>query len=266
MSYVSSARLHGLDALRGGALLLGVFFHAAFSFLPGDQLWLVMDVQRSASVSGGAYVLHIFRMTTFFVLAGYFGRMQTYRLGTGAFLRDRLQRIGVPLIVFWPDDHGLHYRSLYLGHDHGQWRINARKPASPSAADTQDTSADTLMVPVCLAPFIRCYVGGSWPSVPLAGEKWVRKTQRHCTVVGCADWPLAALNGGADGSRAYEPSELASFLWDPDAGLWFRSGPGNGHRLWRRLLAWLADAEGPPAFKPGNEALASFPHRCRGAE
>lgn len=102
MSYVSSARLHGLDALRGGALLLGVFFHAAFSFLPGDQLWLVMDVQRSASVSGGAYVLHIFRMTIFFLLAGYFGRMQTYRLGTGAFLRDRLQRIGVPLIVFWP--------------------------------------------------------------------------------------------------------------------------------------------------------------------
>jgi len=102
MSYVSSGRLHGLDALRGGALLLGIFFHAAFSFLPGDQLWLVMDVQRSASVSGGAFVLHIFRMTIFFLLAGYFGRMQTYRLGTGSFLRDRLKRVGVPLIVFWP--------------------------------------------------------------------------------------------------------------------------------------------------------------------
>lgn len=96
------SRLHGLDALRGGALLLGIVFHAGFSFFPGDQFWLVMDAQRSASVSGLAYVLHIFRMTVFFLLAGYFGRMQTYRLGTSVFARDRLKRIGVPLVVFWP--------------------------------------------------------------------------------------------------------------------------------------------------------------------
>lgn len=97
-----STRLHGLDALRGGALLLGIFFHAAFSFFPGDQLWLIMDTQRSSAVTGAAYALHIFRMTVFFLLAGYFGRMQTYRLGTKPFMRDRLKRVGIPLIVFWP--------------------------------------------------------------------------------------------------------------------------------------------------------------------
>lgn len=102
MSYVSSDRLHGLDAVRGGALLLGVLFHAALSFTPGDQFWLVMDNERSAALSGLAFVLHIFRMTVFFLLAGYFGRMQLNRLGQGAFLKDRLKRVGVPLVVFWP--------------------------------------------------------------------------------------------------------------------------------------------------------------------
>lgn len=83
-------------------MLLGVFFHAAFSFFPGDQIWIVADTQRSDAISGTAYVLHIFRMSLFFILAGYFARMQDNRLGTGGFVKDRLKRIGVPLIIFWP--------------------------------------------------------------------------------------------------------------------------------------------------------------------
>lgn len=102
MSIGSPDRLHGLDAVRGGALLLGIVFHAGFSFFPGDQFWLIADTQRSASVSGLSYVLHIFRMTIFFLLAGYFGRMQTYRLGVPTFIRDRLKRVGAPLVIFWP--------------------------------------------------------------------------------------------------------------------------------------------------------------------
>jgi len=48
------------------------------------------------------FVSHIFRMTTFFVIAGYFGRMLRQRRGTGDFLRNRLTRIVVPFLVFWP--------------------------------------------------------------------------------------------------------------------------------------------------------------------
>lgn len=95
-------RLHALDAVRGGALILGVFFHAALSFLPGDQFWLVMDTQRSGEVAGLAFVLHMFRMTVFFLLAGYFARLQTHRLGLGRFAVDRTKRIVLPLVVFWP--------------------------------------------------------------------------------------------------------------------------------------------------------------------
>lgn len=102
MALAQPTRLHSLDALRGSALLLGVLFHAAFSFFPGDQFWLIMDESRSVWLSGLAFILHIFRMTIFFLLAGYFARLQTHRLGTKVFLRDRLKRIGLPLIIFWP--------------------------------------------------------------------------------------------------------------------------------------------------------------------
>ena len=61
-----------------------------------------MDTSRSEVISGGAYILHIFRMTIFFLLAGYFARMQTHRLGMGRFALDRLKRIGLPLVIFWP--------------------------------------------------------------------------------------------------------------------------------------------------------------------
>lgn len=94
-------RLHALDAVRAGALLLGVAFHAAMTFLPGPQIWVVRDTS-SEGLSLFFFVAHIFRMTTFFVIAGYFGRMLIGRRGTGGFVRNRLVRITLPLLVFWP--------------------------------------------------------------------------------------------------------------------------------------------------------------------
>jgi len=95
-------RYHALDAVRGGVLMLGVFFHATLSFLPGDQMWLVMDASRSAELSVLFFTLHIFRMTVFFVLAGFFGRLLLERLGAGAFVMNRAKRIAMPLAMFWP--------------------------------------------------------------------------------------------------------------------------------------------------------------------
>ncbi len=101
MSGSPTERLHALDAVRGAALMLGILFHASFSFFPGDTFWIVMDSQRSASISATAFVLHIFRMSIFFLLAGYFGRMQVLRLGHGRFIKDRLKRLGIPLVLGW---------------------------------------------------------------------------------------------------------------------------------------------------------------------
>lgn len=102
MTPAPTERLHALDAVRGFALLLGVIFHASMSFLPGPQAWIVMDEQRSEAMAVTFFTLHIFRMTVFFVIAGYFGRLLLERRGLGGFVADRAKRILTPLVVFWP--------------------------------------------------------------------------------------------------------------------------------------------------------------------
>ncbi len=98
-----SERLHGLDAVRAGALLLGLVVHASMSLLPGAQLfWPVHDSRPAAALGLAFYVPHMFRMLLFFLLAGFFGRMLLQRRGLAGFVRDRLRRIALPLMAGWP--------------------------------------------------------------------------------------------------------------------------------------------------------------------
>lgn len=96
-------RLHGLDAVRGFALLLGILLHATMSYLPGAQyVWIVSDEAASSVLSALFFWIHSFRMPLFFLLAGCFGRLALRRLGTAAFVRDRARRILLPLLAGWP--------------------------------------------------------------------------------------------------------------------------------------------------------------------
>ncbi len=96
-----SARVHGLDALRAAALTLGIVLHSLMPFVPGLP-WLVTDERSSPLAGVVVFVIHLFRMVLFMLLAGYFGRMVLHRRGTGAYLRDRALRILLPLFAFWP--------------------------------------------------------------------------------------------------------------------------------------------------------------------
>ena len=99
----SAERLHALDAVRGFALLLGIAFHATLSFLPGPhQIWPVEDGHRSAALAVTFFSLHVFRMTTFFMIAGFFAHLTFHKRGARAFIKDRLKRIGIPLVASWP--------------------------------------------------------------------------------------------------------------------------------------------------------------------
>jgi glucans biosynthesis protein C len=102
MTVEPGQRLHALDAVRALALILGVFFHATMSFMPGTQLWVVVDDDRSAVMSGTFFLLHIFRMTMFFFVAGFFARLSLQKRGMQGFVADRAKRIVVPLVVGWP--------------------------------------------------------------------------------------------------------------------------------------------------------------------
>jgi glucan biosynthesis protein C len=97
-------RLHSLDAVRAFALLLGIVFHATMSFVPAVATfgWPLVDNSPSDTLSVTFYVLHIFRMTTFFVIAGFFARLVVHRKGVAAFVEDRRKRILIPLLVSWP--------------------------------------------------------------------------------------------------------------------------------------------------------------------
>jgi glucan biosynthesis protein C len=96
-------RLHALDAVRGGALLLGIVFHATLSFLPAPtRMWIIEDRRPSVTLAVLFFAIHVFRMTTFFLVAGFFAHMSFHRRGARVFIKDRLQRIALPLAVGWP--------------------------------------------------------------------------------------------------------------------------------------------------------------------
>lgn len=104
-SAVTSApeRLHALDALRGIALLLGIVLHAALSFVAASpRFWIIQDTHPSLILSLLSFTIHVFRMTTFFLMAGFFARMSFHRRGAWGFVKDRLQRIALPLVIGWP--------------------------------------------------------------------------------------------------------------------------------------------------------------------
>jgi len=100
----TSERVHALDAVRAFALLLGVALHAAMSFVPGigSVGWPIVDNSPSAGVGSLFFVIHTFRMTSFFVVAGFFAHMLYHRQGAKGFWLNRAKRVLAPLVVFWP--------------------------------------------------------------------------------------------------------------------------------------------------------------------
>jgi peptidoglycan/LPS O-acetylase OafA/YrhL len=94
-------RLHALDAVRAYALLLGVVLHSVAGFLHDFPIPAWVDTP-STTAAVIYYVIHVFRMSAFFLMAGFFARMIVERRGVKAFVKDRAKRIGIPLFLFGP--------------------------------------------------------------------------------------------------------------------------------------------------------------------
>jgi glucan biosynthesis protein C len=96
-------RFHSLDAVRAFALLSGIVLHATMSYLPDliSERWPIADNSPSLVLEGAFYVIHIFRMAAFFLIAGFFARLLFHRKGVAAFVRDRAKRIALPMVVGW---------------------------------------------------------------------------------------------------------------------------------------------------------------------
>jgi peptidoglycan/LPS O-acetylase OafA/YrhL len=98
-------REHGLDALRAAATLLVLFHHTAITYgaIGG---WFYREVPTDTHLDTTLLVFfcafnQAFFMGLFFLLAGYFTPGAIARRGPAAFARERLLRLGLPLLTFW---------------------------------------------------------------------------------------------------------------------------------------------------------------------
>lgn len=95
---VKPARLGWIDAIRAFLAILVVVHHAGQPYGGGGE-WPIQESARSDVLNVFFPVNAAFFMGLFFLIAAYFFPTSCDRKGAGAFLRDRVVRLGVPLLV-----------------------------------------------------------------------------------------------------------------------------------------------------------------------
>jgi glucan biosynthesis protein C len=98
----SASRNHALDNLRGVMMWLGIVLHVAVNHMQAPSQLPWKDSQTSPVADLILMLIHAFRMPAFFILAGFFVARMVEQRGHAAMLKNRLRRIGLPFVVFWP--------------------------------------------------------------------------------------------------------------------------------------------------------------------
>ena len=94
-------RYYGLDALRGGMMMLGIVLHGTGFYLasPPTTLPIVTDHNTSPLLDILFHFIHSFRMPTFFVMAGFFAALLIEKCGLVGTWKNRAARILAPFLV-----------------------------------------------------------------------------------------------------------------------------------------------------------------------
>lgn len=92
-------RYYGLDALRGGMMMLGIVLHGAWLYLAAPPPTMPLPVDRNNSIVFDVifHFIHSFRMPTFFILAGFFTSLLIEKRGSWGTYKDRARRVLAPL-------------------------------------------------------------------------------------------------------------------------------------------------------------------------
>ena len=90
------ARLHYIDALRVSAFGLLILYHASVAFFPGMH-WLVESDAKSMALELAMDHPRAWRLALLFFVSGMGVALAARSVALGAFLRQRLLRLGLPL-------------------------------------------------------------------------------------------------------------------------------------------------------------------------
>lgn len=103
MEKQKTERLHALDSLRAIMMLLGIVLHSALTYMifKADNAWSIKDPNSTHLLMDYfVFIIHNFRMQTFFFVAGFFGAMLFYERSPKSMIKNRFNRIVLPLLVF----------------------------------------------------------------------------------------------------------------------------------------------------------------------
>ena len=96
----ATRRLLFFDNLRVVLMAMVIVHHAGQAYGPTGGEWPFMEPTRAAILGPFFAVNRSFGMSLFFMIAGYFTVIACDRKGPVPFLKDRLLRLGVPLLVW----------------------------------------------------------------------------------------------------------------------------------------------------------------------
>jgi surface polysaccharide O-acyltransferase-like enzyme len=98
-----SSRLFFIDNLRAFLIILVIMLHLAFTYGSSINLWYYHDTTNALTtdlVTSFIGIGQAFCLGLFFLISAYFTPGAYDRKGTGPFLRDRLLRLGLPLLIY----------------------------------------------------------------------------------------------------------------------------------------------------------------------
>jgi hypothetical protein len=155
-------------------MLLGLVLHSGASYVLGPITWMwpYRDPRTSLFFNLLLAFIHLFRV--FFVMAGFFAELLYHRDGPAGFVRNRVKRVLLPLVVFWPvviplASDSCSRRSRSAGRRPGTWSGIFRR-CSVRCSDTSGfctTSCCSTRQPCWLCPRRRGCQRGSGKTPPM---------------------------------------------------------------------------------------------------
>ena len=254
-----SVRIHYLDNLRALAMVLGVYLHGALAYAePSRSVWIATNPQGNVAIDASIWWIHLFRMSLFFLLSGYFAKLMIQRKGLKPFLWNRGIRIALPFVLFWPLLMGAMtivfvFAFSYVKEPQGLMQVIVAASQNPEAAksSTPYTTMHLWFLYYLLMFSLIAAIGSRWTRLKfdwLFQRKWLLALS-----------PLALVPGVMGGGLPVSaPESFVPALW-PFAwyGLFYCAG-------WQLLgREWLLDRLQPWCwYLVLGSILLFIPHYC----